>query len=277
MLPFYLGIVFFFLTPLIQSLVFSFSNVKVNLSNYDTSFVGFENYKYVFKFDVDFSTNIVESLLQLLWQVPTIIVASLFVALLIKPNFVGRGLVRGIFFLPVIVTSGVVVDILNGDAAASTILSGGGGESGALQSLLVAAGLNQNMVDFFTLISNNLSNILWKIGVQIVIFLAGLQSIPSTLYEASAVEGATAWEDFWKITIPMMTPIILINFVYTIVDSFTDVDNKVMQQVMTNTNLMRLGYASAMVWSYFCVIAVVLAITFFIAGRSAKSDGRVKV
>ena len=103
-----------------------------------------------------------------------------------------------------------------------------------------------------------------------IIFLAGLQSIPSQLYEVSAIEGATAWENFWMITIPMLMPIILVNTVYTIVDTFTDNSNAVMQQVLLNVKNVNLGWASSMAWTYFAIIGVILAIILFIFSSMNK-------
>ena len=120
------------------------------------------------------------------------------------------------------------------------------------------------------MISNQMFDSLWLTGIQMIIFLAGLQSIPSQLYEVSAIEGATAWENFWMITIPMLMPIILVNTVYTIVDTFTDNSNAVMQQVLLNVKNVNLGWASSMAWTYFAIIGVILAIILFIFSSMNK-------
>ena len=105
-----------------------------------------------------------------------------------------------------------------------------------------------------------------------IVFLAGLQSISPSLYEASAIEGATAWENFWKITLPMLLPITMVNVIYTIVDLFTDSKNAIMQQVLSNINTLRLGWASAMAWTYFFVIALILAIVFIAFSRLSRNN-----
>lgn len=119
--------------------------------------------------------------------------------------------------------------------------------------------MNAKVVSFFTTLANSMFNMLWKSGVQIVLFLAGLQSIPASLYEASSVEGATKLDDFFKITLPMSLPIMLVNTVYTIVDSFTDANNKAMNQVMVAVTELDFGSGAAMAWAYFVLISICIA------------------
>ena len=282
-LPFYLGFLFFFLKPLIQSLRFAFNDVTMGPNGYTLLFTKFENIDYVIKTDRDFTTNLVSSLGQMLWQVPVIIIVSLFFAMLLNQKFKGRVLVRAIFFLPVIIASGIVISIIKSDVVASSALSGSMVSSGdisqtsALNDVLVQSGLSEKVVSFITNIADNLFSIIWQTGIQMIIFLAGLQSIPATLYEASAMEGATKWEDFWKITLPMIKPIALVNTVYTIVDYFTSTDNKVMEQVLSNIRELRLGWASAMALIYFAVIGIILALVLFLFEGLKNSDKTVKV
>lgn len=282
-LPFYLGFLFFFLKPLIQSLQFAFNDVTMGPQGYTLLFTGAENVNYVLKTDRDFTTNLVSSMAQMLWQVPVIIIVSLFFAILLNQKFRGRVLVRAIFFLPVIIASGIVISIIQSDVVASSALSGSmvaGGDisqTSALSDVLIQLGLGENAVKFITNIADNLFSIIWQTGIQMIIFLAGLQSIPAALYEASAMEGATRWEDFWKITLPMIKPIALVNTVYTIVDYFTSTDNKVMEQVLSNIRELRLGWASAMAWIYFAVIGLILAVVLFAFEGIKKPEKTARV
>lgn len=280
--PFVLGFLFFFLEPLIQSLIFAFSKVEVGLSGYETTWTGLENLYYIFREDTTFTQNLVTSVENLLWQVPIILVFSLFFAILLNQKFVGRTFIRAVFFLPVVIASGMILEIIQGDAAAGAALAGevvsagsSGSQNDALQEMLINSGLGQEWIDGITTVATSLFDLTWKTGIQMIIFLAGLQSIPHPLYEAASIEGATAWEGFWKITLPMLTPIIQLNLVYSIVDSFTDVENSVMQQVMHNQQLIRYGWTSAMSWVYFLIIAVILVAVFvafyFIERHSSKS------
>lgn len=272
-LPFYLGFWFFFLSPLIESLKMSFSNVSVDVaSGYNFKYIGFDNYLTAFLKDATFKTNLTKSFSEMAWQLPVIVVLSLFLAMILNQKFRGRVFVRAVFFLPVIFASGVALSLIGGDSVASSALHGNVVSSGqitqtnALNDLLVNAGFDSDIIRIATSIANNLFNMIWRSGIQMIIFLAGLQSIPPTLYEASSIEGATSWENFWKITLPMLVPTIMINLVYTIVDNFTSSSNSIMRQV---TNLMsnsvsNLGLASAFAWTYFLFIGLILIVVFVI-------------
>lgn len=282
-LPFTLGFLFFFLKPLIQSVSFMFSKVDIGLDGYQLTFTGWDNLRYVFREDATFVTNLVTSLENLLWQAPVILVFSLFFAIVLNQKFRGRVVARAIFFLPVIIASGVIMNIIQSDTAAGSVLSGdvvAAGtviQSDGLREILSNSGLNSTLIDTISAMADNLFNLTWKTGIQMIVFLAGLQSIPSSLYEASAIEGATAWESFWKITLPMLAPILQLNLVYTIVDSFTDANNLVMTQVMNNARLVRYGWTSAMSWSYFLLIGIILAVVFlafFKLDRPSKKSYR---
>ncbi len=267
-LPLYIGTVLFFIIPLIQSVRYSFSNVIPDFGTMSTEFIKWENYRYIFRVDLTFSSNLVGSLTSLLYQVPFVLITSLFLATIINQKFLGRTLVRAIFFLPVIVASGVVISLIQSDALSSTMMSGDADatifNSLVLENYLKDVGLNQQIIGYFTTVTNNIFDLLWKTGIQTLMFLAGLQGISPTLYEASSVEGATAWENFWMITFPMLKPIILVNTVYTIVDSFMDLSNGVMAQILGTTSNIEYGKAAAMGWSYTLIILVILGLVFFV-------------
>ncbi len=272
-LPFYFGFLFFFLTPIIQSITFSFSDVTIQPGYIEQVNIGWENFRYIFKEDPNFSTNLTSTLSKLSWQVPVIIVASLFIALILKSKFHGRTIVRSVFFLPVVLAGGVVMSIVQNDALSSQVMNGGmvsGGavvDTNALEDLLVNMGLGDEITSFINIIYRNLFNLLWKSGIQMTIFLAGVQSIPSSLYEASAIEGSTGWEDFWKITIPMLGPIIMLNIFYTIIETLIDSENVIMIKVLAEFQRANLGLASAMAWVYFLAVAVILGIIAFLFRR----------
>ena len=273
-LPFYIGFIFFFFSPLLESIRMSFSSVSLEAGStgYHLANVGFENYRVAFLEDANFGTNLTGTLASMLWKVPVILVLSLFLALIINQKFRGRVVVRAIFFLPVIFASGVALSMISGDSVASSALNGSMVSSGeithstALRDLLVNAGFSDQIINIATSISNSLFSMVWRSGMQMIIFLAGLQSISPTLYEASSIEGATSWENFWKITLPMLAPTIMINLVYTIVDTFTDSSNSIMLSItnMMANSISKLGLASAFAWSYFLVIGLVLVLVFIV-------------
>jgi len=281
-MPFVLGFIFFFLQPLWRSLTFVFSKVDVTLEGYKTTPVGFDNIKYILRGDATYVPNLTKSLENMIWQVPLIVVFALFFAIILNQKFRGRVVARAIFFLPVIIASGLVLNIIQSDAAASNTLSGNvisvGSSTGsdALQEMLLNSGWSDKVISTITMIIDNLFDLTWKTGIQMILFLAGLQGISPALYEAASIEGATAWESFWKITLPMLTPITMLCLVYTIVDGFTDANNLVMQQVMDNAREVRYGWSSAMSWCYFLIIAVVLAVVFVVFALIERGNNRIK-
>ena len=282
LIPFYLGLIFFFIIPLFNSLRMSFSDVSVGISGYTYKWMGLEQYKDAFFRDANFSTNIIGSLTGLLWQIPTINIFAIFLALVANQKFKGRALVRAIFFLPLIFSSGVVFEAINSDYVASSMMSGeavsagAGSNTGALNEFLVNSGIGTQIVDLVTKITDQIFSLAWVSGVQMILYLAGLQSISPSLYEAAHIEGASSWDDFWKITFPMLVPIMIICFVFTIVDNFTSATNKVMQQIVSliTESSTKLGLAAAFSWSYTVVIVALLGLVFGIFALLGKDKKR---
>lgn len=267
-LPFYVGFLIFFARPLYQSILFIFNNIKIEVGGYSMEYIGFDSLVHIFTVDLNYSTNLITTVVQVLWQVPVILLVSIFCALLLNSSFRGRTFVRAVFFLPVIIVTGTVVTIMMSDSTVSGTFSGNVVAAGmvsdafSLALFLFQLGIPVPVIIIALSVFGSLITVLWKTGVQIIILLAGLQSISPALYEASAIEGATAWENFFKITLPMLTPIITVVLVYSIIDTFMDSNNSVMNQVLTNSSALRLSFASAMAWVFFIVIAVILAIVF---------------
>lgn len=273
-LPFYIGFIFFFLTPIIKSISYVFCNVSFDVTGVLTEFTGLENLKYIFNKDLDFKGNLVTSVTALLWKTPVILILSLLLAMIANINMPGKGVIRSVFFLPVILSSGVVLDTIREDDIAGLMMrgsvvsaNGSVASSNSLANMLEQAGLSISIVNLFINISNNIFDLLFNCGIPMLIFLSGLQGISPSLYEASSVEGATAWDNFWKITLPMIMPVALINLVYIIVDNFASSSNLVMQQVLSSVELLKLGEASAMVWVFCVIIAVIFAVFFAVANK----------
>ena len=275
-LPFYIGFVLFFARPLFQSFLLMFQDITIEVGGYTAEFVGLARLEHIFTVDLNFSTNLVTTTVQVLWQVPVILIASIFIALLLNTKFRGRTFVRAVFFLPVIIVTGAVITIMQADATAAAALTGDVVAAGEIQysegivDFLQSLGLPIGITNRMSMIANSMYNLLWRTGVQMILLLAGLQSISPALYEASAIEGATAWEDFFKITLPMMVPIIAVATVYTIVDSFMDSNNTVMNQILHNSTAFRVEMAAAMAWSFLVVISFILAAVFLLFARVSK-------
>jgi ABC-type sugar transport system permease subunit len=228
-----------------------------------------------FAIDPDFNLQLLNSLWQMFAQVPLVLIFSFFAANLLNQKFHGRTAARSIMFLPVIISSGVIValensDLLVGTLSTTTDLSGGELVSFLNVStfLMEYTSLPDSVISVLSSAVNGLYDIIIVSGVQILIFLAGLQSISPSLYEASSMEGATQWENFWKITFPMISPLILVNSIYTVIDLFTNETNEMMTEIK-NTIFKEIdyGYGSAMAWIYFVCIVVILALVGGIISR----------
>ena len=278
-LPWIVGFVIFFLKPLVQSLWFSFNDVTMGNSGMETAFVGLGNYKYLLIQDSSFLTNLWTVTLSMLQQVAICTVLSLFIAVVLVQKFRGRTLYRAIFFLPIIMTSGVVYSMV-GSVVGSAGLSGSGNaymySSVSLTTLMLQGGIGKSVVDFLTRAIDSIFAMTTNCGVPILLYMSGLQKIPESAYEAARIEGAGSWDIFWKITIPKIMPIIFLNIVYIIVDASTAYGSSsggnVMMaaiQTMGFGKTMKFGMSSAMAWMYFLVVALFLALAYLLIGKRA--------
>jgi len=276
-LPWFIGFLLFFMYPCFQSLKFAFSKVAI-FEGYKCTWYGLGNFKDLLTSGATYLQALLDTLTDLAVNVPVILIFSLFVAVLLNRKFVGRGLVRGIFFLPVIVTTGVVMSTFNSTSDASAVMEGEVG-NGVLFEVANAAdflgelGLNPTLTEYMSMVADRIFNVVWDSGIQILLFLAALQGISPSLYEASNVEGATAWETFWLITFPNVAPIILVNIVYTIVDTFGDTDNAVLIEIDKYINsIFNFGAAAAASWTFFVVIIIIIGVIFGIFKLLGKTN-----
>ena len=277
-LPFIIGFLAFMIIPLFQSLKMSFSEVTINpsMGGFTMDFIGLANFNEAVNIDPEFKILLLENLAGMLLDLPTTLIFSFFVALLLNQTFKGRGFVRAIFFMPVILSSGVIVGLeYNNELLASmkdviAETSNASSITAVLQDMLVSEG-SQTSTFFayvFDLI-DHVYDIAIQSGIQIIIFLSGLQTISISMFEAAKIEGCTAWECFWKITLPMVSSLILVNIVYTIIDYFCRSDNTVMEYIST-TMIGKLQYdlSSAMAWIYFvCCMAIIGIISLIISKK----------
>lgn len=281
-LPFVIGFVLLYIPMLFQSVQFSFSEINI-LTNqggggggYELEFVGWQNYSKALFDDASFVRVLTSSLKQLVLDVPAIVIFALFMAIVLNQKMVGRAAFRAIFFIPVILTTGLIDQIDQSNAIMSYMSTGGidtgaseamGGGNEIINALDVTALLGNmavgtELVEYVVNIVNNIFNIVNRSGVQMLIFLAGLQSISPAIYESCTMDGATGWETFWKITFPMISPMILVNTIYTVIDSFTSKSNEVMSyidRVYQGTTRDARVLSSAMSWIYFLVVLVLIA------------------
>ena len=236
-------------------------------------FTGFGGYARAFLSDMYYVRYLFSQLGSMAYNVPIIIAFSLLMAVIINGRFRGRTFVRSVFFLPVIAGSGIILSIMQGDAMSNSILSGTRSsmlfQTTGLKTILLDMGLGVEIVNFFMSIISEIFVLTWKSGLQILMFLAGLQTVSSSLYESARIEGATRWEIFWKITFPMISPMLVLNITYTIIDSFTDFSNQVMQYIYSFAKMLDFSYSSVLAVIYFVIVMVVVGIVYAIINRFA--------
>lgn len=271
-LPWLIGLIYFFLVPIAYSIINSFCRMEYSTGKISFTYVGLEYYKEALFSNQYTIPSLVQSIIDLFYQVPLVIVFSMFVAIILNQEFHGRIFLRGIFFLPLITSSGIVLSVMKGDVFAQSMISGEANSAlfkvTSMQDLLLASGLPSDIISYIFDFINNIFDLVWKSGIQILLFLSGLQTISGSLYEAASIEGATAWEMFWKITFPMLSPIILLNFIYTIIDSFTDsASNTVMLNINNLSRSLQFGESAALSWVYFSMVGVVLGVIMLIAKK----------
>ena len=270
-----LGTIYFFIIPLFESLIWSLNETAVRSGEMELTFIGFDNYVSAFRRDPDYTRALVEMLQNTALRTPLILIFSIFIAVILNQKFRGRTFARAVFFLPVIIATGPVIDIINGNMSTGGYAGGSEQFSTMFEADLVDQLLNflgvYNISDTLTETINSLTtdifNLVWNSGIQILLFLSALQGIPFSAKEAAQMEGATGWEYFWKITIPYISPMILASLVYTVVDSFVDPSNEVMTIILNQGANWEHGYMSAMAWAYFLIVGIVLAIIVAIINR----------
>ncbi|MER3404840.1 MAG: sugar ABC transporter permease [Chloroflexota bacterium] len=261
--PWIIGFSLFLAYPLFRSFYLSFFKLEaLNLKK--LTWVGIDHYKEAFLIDVKFLPAFWTTLTNNAVDIPIILVFSLLVAMLANQKLGAVKLFRVIFFLPVVIGSALVIRQLFEQGVGGLALT----RQADWQGLLVAY-FGPEFAANLNALLNRIILVLWRSGMQILIFLAGLHAISPTLYEAARIDGASDWEIFWKITLPMLSPIVLVNLIFTIVDSFTDAFNQVLTYVhqVAFSGGFRLGYAAALGWIYFFAVFAILTIALVWASR----------
>lgn len=266
------GLVFYFFRPLIAMLRYTVSDIEFTETGYRLVNVGFREFDRALRTDNKFVQQLVGSIGTMLYQVPIILFFSLAVALLLNRPFRGRTAARAVFFIPVIVTSGAVLSVLNG--------SGTSGENSLLQTqtnnmfsvtgsseILYELGLPQQVTELLVDTANDIFGLSWRSGVQILILLAALQTVAPQLYEAARVEGATGWDTFWKLTVPSISPMLLLCLVYSVIDSFVDSDNVLIRYIRSYMGQLDVEYSSTMVLLYSVVVFAIVGLVFLLTRR----------
>lgn len=280
-LPFVVGFVTIFLPCLFKSLYYAFSSVTLTKQGFLIEAAGWSNFHRLFFVDINFRVMLLSAIKNIIIDTLLVMIFSFFVANILNQKFIGRSFIRAILFLPVILSTGLISAVEFNDLTMSMYMNAGesavrdalttSGSAFELESLLlsVSSEISPSLITFLDNSIRNTTGIINASGVQILIFMAALQSIPVSVFEASKVEGATKWQEFWKITFPILTPMIFVNLIFTIIDTFTRPSYQILEtvnQLAFDKNSM--GLASAFSWVFFILIAITLVIvTAFISPK----------
>jgi ABC-type sugar transport system permease subunit len=274
-LPFIIGFVIIYAPIVYDSILYSFTKINiVTGGGFRLTWVGLENYQEALFVDATFVQTLTAGIQQLIFDIPAIVIFSLFMAVMLNEKMVGRAAFRAIFFIPVILSTGLIdkIDQQNQmlqymENTSSMDMGDGGAETSAqiisamdVQRLFRNMVIGEELLNYVVGLVNDIYDIVNRSGVQMLIFLSALQSISPAIYESCQIDGATTWETFWKITLPMISPMILVNTVYTVIDSFTSADNQVMTYIdqvydQPSGNVL----SSAMSWMYFIIVMLIIA------------------
>ena len=270
-LPWFIGFVTFFLIPFIYAFVYSISTVKMTANGIQVDIIGIAPYIKAFTTDVNFLQALSSSLGSMAVQIPMVLVFSMCLALVLNGKFKGRTVIRGIFFIPVIIANGIIVFILNQDVVAGSMMDGSKNASlfQAIEfgSLLLNMGVPESISGIIMRAINGTFTLVWKSGVQTLLLMAGLHSVPKYVYEAVHMDGASAWETFWKITVPMVSPIIALCAFYTVIDVSTDNANLLVRYINEYATRAQMSYSAMLSIIWCAIILFFVAASFFVTKR----------
>ena len=265
--PWLIGTVLFFAFPLIYSLTLSFFELE-NGTMFKFQFEGIKFYKDSVLSDVYFVPKFIKSVQTVLINTPLLNVFALGIALLLNSKIRCRGFFRAMFFLPVMLGTGYIMQQLLGmDVQQETVEMA----RGVLLPNSVMQYLGPTVSGYLTMFLDRITIILWGSGVQILLYITGLQSVSASIYEAAQMDAATKWETFWLITLPILAPTILLNLVYTVIDNYTNSSNEVIDYILELAfERSRFELSSAMGWLYFVACLLFIGIVFLIMRRFVK-------
>lgn len=274
-----IGFITFFLRPFITSVIYSFCDIVFEKDGIKLNFNDYAGYRRVILEDPDLLRELLGCFTDLIYSVPVIVVLSIMIAVMLNDNFKGKTFFRAVFFLPVIISGGAILGIIRGDSAMSLMVegtkAGSSLEISNVQTLITELQIPEELSSFLITVSNRVFDMLWQSGIQILLFLAAIQTISPSIYEASKIEGASGWDNFWKITIPMISPMILLAVIYSIIDSFTSSSNVVMQSILNYSSYLKYTDASVLSILYFASTMLFIGIVYVVLNKILPySDSR---
>ncbi len=265
------GFILLFLLPFISTIRYSLSSLTITTGALDLQSVGIKNYSDLLFVNSEFLPAFTDTLTSVVVKTPLIIIFSIFVAVVLNQNFKGRTFFRIALFLPVIISSGIALDIINNNYFLGLISSGSKNNvlfgASSINDAMLAAGISQNTVDTIQDTVQTIFGLVWSSGIQILIFIAGLQSISPSLYEVAHVEGADGWTTFWKITVPMLAPMMIVNVFYSVVDNMISYSNPMFKLIDQYTRNLEFDVVAAMAILNFLVLLIAVVIIYGIGNR----------
>jgi len=269
--PFMIGTIVCFLYPVIASFLLSFGDTNKEMAGFHINITGFQNYYRAFMEDTSFVPMLLNVLKQTLTQTPLIVIFSLLIAIMLNKVKKLKGFFRVVMLLPFLLGTGEVLNHLTGQGVDKQIISISNSNIIPREFILY---LGSDIVKLLDTLFGTIVLVLWSSGVQILLFLSGIQSITPSLYTSARIDGANEYDMFWKITLPMISPILLLNTIYTIVNSFTSKLNPILDYVKQYAFVnSQHGYAAAMGWIYFAFILLIILIVILVLGNYARSSG----
>lgn len=266
-LPWVIGLIMFFVIPIFSSIRYSFSDVRIEPGKVVTEWVGLSNYNAALNEDPQYVNQLGESISYVLYSVPLVVAFSLLIALLLNQNFKGRTFFRALFFSPIIFTASPVMGILEGSVVQMPFFTQGTDDTATFAQVFEQMNLPSSIMSVISFMLWFSLQVMQHAALPTVLFLAGLQEVPSTLYEVSKIEGANKWEEFWMITVPSLRHIISLVLIYSMIDMFAQTHNTLITRVEGMISNQQFGSSSAMLWFYFLIVIAVMGTVYALYHR----------
>lgn len=280
-LPLILGLLLFFAQPISQSFQYAFGKIRIDpVQGAVVTPVGWDNFDNVFRRNTMYTKDLMEAFTTMLTQLPLVVIFSIFAALLLNKRFAGRAFARAVFFLPVIITSGVLmgfegtsVQMMINKGVSQEMGNAVAGASNTLRQVLGDIQFDQSLVSYILVAVDSIYSIINYSGMQILIYLAALHQVSDELREAAHIDGATGWEFYWKVTLPLTSPYLMVIVVYTVVDSFTRAGSTLITRIEDLTfRLFEISTASAISWAFFVMVLLFLAVVLGVMSKVTFYD-----
>lgn len=266
-----IGIAIFFAIPLIQSIVFSFSEIEIVNGGINVDIIGLDNYKEILLVDANYEKWLSGSVTSYLYSLPIILLLSMSLALILNQKFKGRLFFRALYFLPVIISTGAVINLIfkttSSDMSNIGVSDAYSSNMVSVDDIVKLLDINGEIAQYITVTISKMFDLVWSCGIQIVLFLAGLQSVPASFFEASRIEGATKWEEFWFITFPMLSRVTLLVTIFTMVELITSERTTMIKNVYSMMRTGNYDETSAMMWFYFLICGGIMGLLVFLYNR----------